>query len=109
MKITHEQTAAIVGVELARPQGEMESRDGWVSIGLVVDMDNGRVRAIPHHNIGPFLARLLAMAEQVAVMGRTDGPEWQYAEGLGYVAGVRVNLARPGEDLSDEQDEEVSR
>ena len=93
---------------LDEPFGDIEIHGGWLHIGSVIDPEDGTVHAVPRYGIGgDATARLLAVAESVAISGRPQSPAWKYHPNLGWVAGVRVRLPHHTEATAAEEFEEA--
>ncbi|HEY9416624.1 MAG TPA: hypothetical protein VIQ30_17850, partial [Pseudonocardia sp.] len=66
------------------------------------------VVAVPRRGIGPaYTARLLSVAEAVAISGRKSPAAWKFHPALGWVVGVSVRLHLRTEIAAAEEHEEV--
>lgn len=107
---SHLETAAVLGVVLDEPYGEIAIDGHGLRIGSVVDQGDGTVLAVPRHGIGPaYTAQLLSVAEGVAITGRKPSAAWKFHPQLGWVAGVSVRLHRRTEITAAGENEEVTR
>lgn len=94
--------AAILGVHLDAPHGEIAIVGRGLRIGSILVQDDGEIHAVPRHGIGAaYTAELLAVAEDVAlagrdrsVMGRDRSAAWGYHAALGWHASVVVPMHR---------------
>lgn len=108
MTISQELTAAVLGVRLEQPVGDIEFYGDWMHIGSIVDPEDGTFLVVPRHGVGGNgTARLLAVAESFAISGRPQSPAWRYHPDLGWVIGVRVRLPHRVTEAEAVQCEEV--